>query len=321
MRALCSLLWAQVAAVDVEAAQGQLPGGDYKAGFLRPVLAAPDLKSRSSPAILDLKYEESVLRAAVATATETTLQSQKPLLVAKIKADATAAGKTHAATATKKNAVAAAQLAFAITKGLVTSKAAIVCGSVSKLRRLPPECSKEASTLFDKVNKLSTETWAPAAEKAALAATEKAAGAAAFEAAKVIPDTVAPPAAYAAARGVFNSRFAYYKKQFDALAAQKAGLLASEKKSFWDAAEKALISTVNTEVKNAIWKAGPVKVAGKKIQAIAKAKASRFSRIKITNDLAPKFAKAAQLALTDGVRTASNKAMTTFDVKWDEKST
>mmetsp|Transcript_42144 Transcript_42144/g.91839 ORF Transcript_42144/g.91839 Transcript_42144/m.91839 type:complete len:370 (-) Transcript_42144:27-1136(-) len=305
----------QVAAATAgDAGTDPIPG-NYRDGFNRPILVNPDLKGRLTPVVDDVRYEESRLRAATADAVNTVLAEERPKVLAKLKASAALAGEKFAKSESVRNSKEAVARAHKISTGLVTRKAAEVCGAMSNLRGLPVVCIKHANTFFAKVKPVATETWAPDAAKAAEKPAAVAAGRAAFKSVIDVPRLVIPPIAYDAARKVFEERFAYYQQEWQKLSAANMTALANEKNAYWSKAESEVTTEVGKEVKKAVWDA-PMVAANKKILKVASASALTFSRKAAADHLAPMFAAAAKKTLTQAVRTANGKYMNVWEAKW-----
>mmetsp|Transcript_33432 Transcript_33432/g.81627 ORF Transcript_33432/g.81627 Transcript_33432/m.81627 type:complete len:368 (+) Transcript_33432:91-1194(+) len=309
-----------VSAVNLEAtaAAASAPAvipGNYRDGFNRPVLAKPNLKGRITPAVNDISYEETKLRAATADATNAVLAEERPKLLTKLKANAKAAGDKFAKSTAAANAKAAVVRAHSITANILGRKATTVCGSMSNLKALPAVCASEAATMFQKVLSVAKKDWQPAAARAAEGPAATMAANAAFKAVISVPGKVVPPVAFDAARAVFEKEWARHQKEWETLSAQKMEAMARAKDTYWVKAKDNLVAQVKSEVKKAVWDA-PVKAADNKIARVADSTADKVSRLAVTNNLAPQFAASAKKALTTAVRAANGKYMTSWEATW-----
>mmetsp|Transcript_35178 Transcript_35178/g.92130 ORF Transcript_35178/g.92130 Transcript_35178/m.92130 type:complete len:400 (+) Transcript_35178:93-1292(+) len=291
------------------------PVPDYKKGFTSEVMLRPNLKGRLTPVLGNLAYEESVVRNAVGQAIEATLATEAPKLTKKLQANALKAAKAFAKTEAASNSVKAAGLAFDTTNRLLSRKASRVCAGLSRMKKLPIMCAQESQKFFQPVAALSKSSWATKAAQAAQKDTIASATRVAFAAVQNVPKETCPPEAYHHARMLFEKEWLAYKAKYDAVAATGLAKLAADRKKFWDNAQKQLTAKISALVKKTIWDK-PMKATQPVIDKVAQAKASAVSQRRVVSALAPKFVKAAKIALAKSVRKATKDAMTKWTPNW-----
>mmetsp|Transcript_39993 Transcript_39993/g.95943 ORF Transcript_39993/g.95943 Transcript_39993/m.95943 type:complete len:145 (+) Transcript_39993:1-435(+) len=114
---------------------------------------------------------------------------------------------------------------------------------------------------------------------------------------------------------LFEKEWLAYKAKYDAVAATGLAKLAADRKKFWDNAQKQLTAKISALVKKTIWDK-PMKATQPVIDKVAQAKASAVSQRRVVSALAPKFVKAAKIALAKSVRKATKDAMTKWTPNW-----
>mmetsp|Transcript_6090 Transcript_6090/g.14576 ORF Transcript_6090/g.14576 Transcript_6090/m.14576 type:complete len:469 (-) Transcript_6090:28-1434(-) len=292
---------------------------NYKDGFNRPVLVKPFYAARMNPFLTNTKFEDSYLRQAAQLTIEKILARERPKLYARLKEESKKAADKFAKSESKRNANAAARRGFEITRGLLGRKAADTCGSMSKMRALPDKCTATATGMFDKVKPLATSKWARAAEKAAIDPTSKAANEAAYTSVRDFPIEIMPPAAYQAARVLYNKLYLEYKTKYEALVSKTMANIEKEKVDFFEKSKKDLQKKLEKEVKDAIWDQ-PIKVANAKITDVAKEQAHFKAKEQVSSIMAPQFIRAAKNALMLSVRSAQKTAIDEWVPTWDLRS-
>mmetsp|Transcript_46281 Transcript_46281/g.100595 ORF Transcript_46281/g.100595 Transcript_46281/m.100595 type:complete len:145 (+) Transcript_46281:1-435(+) len=114
---------------------------------------------------------------------------------------------------------------------------------------------------------------------------------------------------------LFEKEWLAYKAKYDDVAATGLAKLAADRKKFWDNAQQQLTAKISALVKKTIWDK-PMKATQPVIDKVAQAKASAVSQRKVVAALAPKFVKAAKIALAKSVRKATKDAMTKWTPSW-----